>query len=162
MITQRTCSGGASKAAAIAGKAMLTIESSDTTNAPAAAISRPISPLGSAGDRPHLARPRPISPLGSAGDRPHLARPRPISPLGSAGDRPHLARPRPISPLGSAGGRPHLARPRPISPLGSAGGRPHLARPSHAAYDDMGLLSARHPRYKLPMEIEARATAELG
>src|SRR5205823_265145 len=108
MITQRTCSGGASKAAAIAGKAMLTIESSDTTNAPAAAISRPISPLGSAGDRPHLARPRPISPLGSAGDR------------------------------------------------------PHLARPSHAAYDDMGLLSARHPRYKLPMEIEAGATAEVG
>src|SRR5205807_5405093 len=46
MITQRTCWGGASKAAAIAGKAMLTIESSDTTNAPAAAISRPISPLG--------------------------------------------------------------------------------------------------------------------
>src|SRR5205814_10376084 len=108
MITQRTCSGGASKAAAIAGKAMLTIESSDTTNAPAAAISRPISPLGSAGDRPHL------------------------------------------------------ARPRPISPLGSAGGRPHLARPSHAAYDDMGLLSARHPRYKLPMEIEAGPTAALG
>jgi len=26
----------------------------------------------------------------------------------------------------------------------------------------MGLLSARHPRYKLPMEIEAGATAEVG
>src|SRR5437763_13802122 len=75
MMIQRIRSGGAWKAAAIAGKATLTIESSDTTNAPAAAIRRPISPLGSTGDRPHLARPRPISPLGSAGDRPHLARP---------------------------------------------------------------------------------------
>src|SRR2546423_15481302 len=93
MITQRTCSGGASKAAAIAGKAMLTIESSDTTNAPAAAISRPISPLGSAGDRPLLTRPS-----------------------------------------------PHLT-----------------AR--HAAYDDTGLRSPRHPRYKLRMEIEAAAAS---
>src|SRR5207237_1561810 len=51
---------------------------------------------------------------------------------------------------------------RTISPLGSAGDRPHLARPSHAAYDDTGLRSPRHPRYKLPMEIEAGATAEVG
>src|SRR5437588_84236 len=49
MITQRTCSGGASKAAAIAGKAMLTIESSDPTNAPAAGISRTIAPPAGSG-----------------------------------------------------------------------------------------------------------------
>src|SRR5881398_2136323 len=89
MMIQRIRSGGAWKAAAIAGKATLTIESSDTKNAPAAAIRRPISPLGSTGDRPHLARP-------------------------------------------------------------------------HAAYDDTGLRSARHPRYKLRMEIETGATAEVG
>src|SRR2546427_12634172 len=37
MMTQRTRSGGASNARAMAGKARLTVESSDTTNGPAAA-----------------------------------------------------------------------------------------------------------------------------
>jgi len=40
MMIQRIRSGGAPKAAAIAGNAMLTIESSETTKAPAAATQR--------------------------------------------------------------------------------------------------------------------------
>src|SRR5215470_3690669 len=42
MITQRTRSGGAAKAAAIAGNAMFIMESSETTSAPAAATHRDI------------------------------------------------------------------------------------------------------------------------
>lgn len=40
MITQRTRSGGMAKAAVIAGNATLTVESSETMKAPAAAIQR--------------------------------------------------------------------------------------------------------------------------
>src|SRR5258705_8317859 len=40
MITQRTRSGGTAKATAMAGKAMFMVESSETTNAPAAAAHR--------------------------------------------------------------------------------------------------------------------------
>src|SRR5882724_7256885 len=42
MMIQRTRSGGAANAAAIAGNAMFIMESSDTTSAPAAAIHRDI------------------------------------------------------------------------------------------------------------------------
>src|SRR5262245_57408059 len=42
MITQRIASGGTAKAVAIAGNAMFTIESSETTKAPPAAIHRVI------------------------------------------------------------------------------------------------------------------------
>ena len=40
MITQRTRSGGTAKAAAMAGKAMFMVESSEMTQAPAAAAHR--------------------------------------------------------------------------------------------------------------------------
>jgi hypothetical protein len=40
MMTQRICSGGAAKAAAMAGNATFMMESSETTRAPPAAIQR--------------------------------------------------------------------------------------------------------------------------
>src|SRR5204863_5008678 len=61
---------------------------------------------------PLASHPRPISPLGSSAERPHLARfleqfhrsPRGSTPLSS-----HCRRP--VSPLGSSSERPHLAPP---------------------------------------------------
>src|SRR5204862_8095466 len=61
---------------------------------------------------PLASHPRPISPLGSSAERPHLARfleqfhrsPRGSTPLSS-----HCRRP--VSPLGSSAERPHLAPP---------------------------------------------------
>src|SRR5512145_3035137 len=55
-MTQRMRSGGTAKAAASAGKAMLTVESRDTTKAPAAAIQRDMSDHHGTGRRGSRAR----------------------------------------------------------------------------------------------------------
>src|SRR5215831_8683869 len=74
MMTQRMASGGTAKAIAIAGNAMLTIESSETTNAPPAAIHRVMRGMMTRG-RPARDRSDHAGDMGALGD---LAGPREV------------------------------------------------------------------------------------